>query len=139
MKVLGIDPGYERLGIAIIEQKDGQNHLLFSDCLITPRDITFADRLKLIGAKIDEVIETWRPSILAIENLFITKNQKTAMKVSEVRGVAIYLAADKNLKVFEYTPMEIKLTITGYGKADKNQITSMVKKLVLVPNKKIID
>lgn len=126
MRVLGIDPGYDRLGLAIVEKNSGQDKLIFSTCLVAPKNKTFESRLVKIGTEINELINQWQPDTLAIEKLFLTKNQKTASRVSEVRGMVIYLAASHGLTVYEYTPMEIKLAIAGYGKASKEQVINMV-------------
>ncbi len=140
MRILAIDPGYERVGVAILEKdaslNRGKETLLYSDCFKTSAKIPFYERLNLIANEITAVIETHSPKALAIETLFFSKNQKTAMQVSEARGVIIQQASHKGLAIFEYDPVEIKVAITGYGKSDKHQITAMVPKLVQI-NKKI--
>src|SRR3989344_2103608 len=118
MIILGIDPGYDRLGIAILEKKNKET-LLHSECFITSSKDSFYTRLFQIGKRINEIIKEYNPDILAIESLFITKNQKTAMRVSEARGVIMYEAIKNNIKVLEYTPLQIKMAVTGYGKSDK--------------------
>jgi crossover junction endodeoxyribonuclease RuvC len=129
MIVLGIDPGYERLGIAIIE--NGQKEkVLYSDCFKTPKEEEFKKRLSLISKEIDRVISKFKPTKLAIENLFFNKNQKTVMRVSEVRGAIISLALLKGLEVYEFTPLQIKIAITGYGRSDKKQVIDMIRNLV---------
>lgn len=136
VRVIGIDPGYARLGVAIVEKHDGQDKLLFSTCLITDKEINFNIRLKNIGAEFESIIKTWQPQILALEKVFWGNNQKTASQISEVRGVLLYLATKNNLNIFEYTPMEIKLTIAGYGKASKNQVIKMTEMLSGLKDKK---
>lgn len=127
IRILGIDPGYDRCGVAILEKKDGKETLLFSDCIVTNAKDSFVERLTQIGAEVETLIETWKPQVFSIENLFVTKNQKTASRVSEVRGGLIYIASNKGLSVHEFTPLEVKTTIAGYGKASKNQVSEMVK------------
>lgn len=131
MKILSIDPGYERIGIAIIKHpQKGKDSLVYSSCFKTSAKLTFPERLKIIGEEIERIIKKYKPDALAIEKLYFTNNQKTVMGVSEARGVIVYCASHKGLKVFEYTPPQIKVAVTGYGKADKNMVMSMVPKLI---------
>lgn len=141
MKILGIDPGFERLGIAVVEKGNPKDIVLESACLRTNTKDNFPTRLASLGKEVEAWIKKWQPDALAIEKLFFTNNQKTAMQVAEVRGMIIYLAASKGLKVIEKTPLEIKQTITGFGRADKKQVTLMVEKLANMPEKstKILD
>ncbi len=129
MRIISIDPGYERLGIAIIE-KNKKEELLFSECFKTKASLPFFDRLEIIGHEVERVIKEFSPKALAIENLFIETNQKTAMRVAEVRGAILYQAHILGLEIYEYTPLQIKVATTGYGKATKTQVMTMVKKLV---------
>ena len=131
MKILSIDPGYERLGIAVIEkEKKGKEILLFSECFITSKKDTHGLRLAQISKRIKEVIEMYRPEALAIEALFFNTNQKTAILVAEARGVILANSVEMGLTVNEYTPPQIKLSVTGYGKSDKAQIIKMIPMLV---------
>ena len=141
MKLLAIDPGYERIGIAILEKTTGgKETLLYSDCFKTSAKLTFAERLVLIGDEIERVVKKYKPTALAIEKLYFAKNTTTAMGVAEARGVIIYEATKHGCKIYEYTPMEIKVAVTGYGKATKENITFMTQKLIDLPkNKKMID
>jgi crossover junction endodeoxyribonuclease RuvC len=141
MKILGIDPGYERLGIAILEKTENKKKeiLLFSECFKTSAQLEFADRLYLIGQEVGRVIKKYKPEILAIETLFLTTNQKTAMRVAEVRGTVIYEAKKGELKIIEITPLQVKIATTGYGKANKEQVMKMVKALVEVSENKKSD
>lgn len=133
MILLSIDPGFERLGLAIIE-KEGRNKetLLYSECFKTSSKLPHHERLRLIGNKIKDVIEVYKPTTLATEKLFFTSNQKTVIPVAEARGVILYIAGIYNLSVFEYSPPEIKVAVTGYGKSDKQQVMSMVPRLVTI-------
>ena len=130
MRILGIDPGYERLGIAVLEKNGGKECVLFSACFKTSPKLEFPERLNLVGEEIERIIQKYKPEVLAIETLFLNTNQKTAMRVAEVRGVALNEAVKRNLKVFEASPPQIKVAIAGYGRADKQQIKKMVKMLV---------
>ena len=133
MRVLGIDPGYERLGIAIVEKRENTDFLVFSECFQTSKNLDFHERLLLLGNRVEEIIKTYQPDTLAIETLMFNTNQKTAMNVAEARGVVLYQAVKNKLSVFEYTPLQIKIAITGYGRSDKNQVTEMVKRLIKIP------
>ncbi len=136
MRIISIDPGYERLGIAIIEKGNSKEELLFSECFKTSPKISHNERLKLIGQEIENVIEKFKPEALSVETLFFKNNQKTGMKVSEARGVILYVASVKGLEVKEFSPMDIKIAVTGYGMSDKEQVIFMVKKLIKI-NKEI--
>ena len=129
MKVLSIDPGFERLGIAVLDGDASQPNVLYSACFKTSPKDSFEKRLGLIGEELVYIIKKFKPEALAIETLFFTTNQKTAMRVAEVRGAIIYLAVSNNLSVSEYTPLQIKIAVTGYGRADKKQIISMISRV----------
>jgi len=140
MKILGIDPGYERIGIAIIDKNKGEKErLIFSECFKTSKEINFEERILLIGKKIEEIIKEHKPEILAIETLFLNTNQKTVMHVSEARGVIIYEAMKNNLGLFEATPPQIKIATTGYGRADKKDVLKMVRLLIKIDENKKSD
>ena len=141
MIILGIDPGFERLGVAILEKNKGdkKEKVLFSECFHTSSKIEFSERLNLIGKEIKKIIKKFKPEILSIETLFLNTNQKTVMHVAEVRGVVIYEASLSNLKIFEASPPQIKIATTGYGKANKEQVMKMVKVLVNIDNNKRSD
>ncbi len=128
--ILGIDPGYDRLGVAIISTNPLT--LLYSDCLTSNSKNIFAKRLADLGTELETIINQHQPTDIVLEKLFFSKNQKTASQVAEVRGMILYLAGKNNLTVTEYAPSEIKLTITGFGSADKQQVTAMVPKLIKV-------
>jgi crossover junction endodeoxyribonuclease RuvC len=132
MKIIAIDPGYERMGIAVLEKIAGKEILVFSDCVKTDSKAPHEERLKIIGENINAIIKKYKPAALAIETLFFKNNAKTAMKVSEARGVMLYEAANNKLKVLEFTPLQIKVAVTGYGKSEKEQVTAMVKRLIKI-------
>jgi crossover junction endodeoxyribonuclease RuvC len=135
MKVIAIDPGYERMGVAVIEKIKGKENLIFSECFKTSPKIPHQERLKLIGKEIEALIKKYKPEGMAIETLFFKNNQKTAMHVSEARGVMLYVAASSGLEVMEFSPMAIKVAVTGYGSSDKDQVMFMVKKLIKIETK----
>lgn len=135
MRVLAIDPGFERLGIAVLEGDASLPKIHYSACFKTSPKDSFEKRLVLIGEELVLIIKKFKPEALAIETLFFTTNQKTAMRVAEVRGAIIYIASSNNLSVSEYTPLQIKIAVTGYGRADKKQVISMVSRIA--PIKKV--
>ncbi len=131
MKILAIDPGFERIGIAIIEKTFLKKDLLiYSNCFKTSAKIPFPERLRNIGNEVEVIIKKYKPKVLSIEKLYFTTNQKTVMGVSEARGAIIYVASKNNLSIYEYTPPQIKVAVTGYGKATKQMVMSMVPKLI---------
>lgn len=131
MRILSIDPGFERVGIAILEKTFlKKDFLVYSNCFKTTTKIPLNERIKNIGNEIEKIIKKYKPKALAIEKLYFTTNQKTVMGVAEARGVIIYVATNNNLSVYEYTPPQIKVAVTGYGKATKNMVMSMVPKLI---------
>ena len=134
MIVLGIDPGFERLGIAVIKKEKGsKEELLYSHCFKTKKEDTFSIRLAQIGAEIENVLETYKPEMLSIETLFLSTNKKTGMHVAEARGVVVYECAKRNMTICEYTPLQVKTAITGYGKSDKKQVMFMIPKIIKIP------
>ncbi len=136
MRIISIDPGFERLGIAILEKnKNEKEVLLFSECFKTSSKLPHHERLTLIGDRIKEVIKKWKPEQMATEKLFFSGNQKTAMLVAEARGVILYTGTSKGLQIFEYRPNEIKIAITGYGGAQKKQMMDMTRKLIEIDSK----
>ncbi|MEK7461610.1 MAG: crossover junction endodeoxyribonuclease RuvC [Patescibacteria group bacterium] len=135
--ILAVDPGFDRVGIAVLAQQKNTSILLFSECVRTNPKDTRGQRLLLIGSRLRKIIKKWRPGNLAIETLFFNTNITSAIGVAEARGVIIYEASLVGLTVHEYSPQSIKIAVTGYGKADKTQIETMVKKLVNLPQKTV--
>ncbi len=135
MKIIGIDPGYERVGIAVLEKNktDRKENVLYSNCFKTNAKMSLDERIFLIGKEIEKVIKEFSPEVMAIEKLFFENNAKTAMGVSEARGAIVFVAQNLGLKVLQYTPLQIKSAVTGYGKADKSAVHMMVHKLVTLP------
>ncbi|HVV38776.1 MAG TPA: crossover junction endodeoxyribonuclease RuvC [Candidatus Paceibacterota bacterium] len=139
MRVLAFDPGYERLGAAVLQKQNGKEILLYSDCIRTPGKLPFPERLKLLGAAVQVMIEEYKPTEVALEEVYFEKNAKTAMQIAEVRGMLTYIAASHGLVVHQYTPLEVKVAITGYGKSDKSGVAMMVPRLISLPQKKRLD
>ena len=135
MKIISIDPGYDRVGVAVLEKSDktkNKEELIYSDCLTTSSKKEFTERLRLIGEEIEEIIKKYKPEVMALESLFFNNNQKTVMLVSEAKGMIKYIALYNKLEVFEYTPLQIKIAVTGYGRGDKQQVTMMTKNLIKI-------
>jgi crossover junction endodeoxyribonuclease RuvC len=133
VRILGIDPGFDRLGICILDKESNKESLIFSTCITTSKKNSFEKRLVDIGKELEELLKKYTPDELAIETLFFTTNQKTIITVAEVRGICIYLSHKNNVAIFEYSPPQIKLAIAGHGKASKNDIAMMVPKILKQP------
>ncbi len=128
MRILGIDPGTGIMGFGVIEVgAKGVLALVDAGVITTPAHTAHDERLKDIYESLTDIIKTTQPDVCSIEKLFFTRNITTAMTVAEARGVAILAAAQAGLPIEEYTPPQIKQTLTGYGKADKKQVQEMVK------------
>lgn len=132
MRVISIDPGYDRLGIAVMELNDGVENILYSTCIETNKSYSLPLRLKTIGDAFLKAISDYQPDTLAIETIFFNKNINTAIGVAQARGIIIFLAQANNCSVYEFGPQEIKVAVTGYGKSDKKAVIDMI--LRLVPN-----
>jgi len=139
MRILAIDPGYDRCGVAILERISGKEVLLFSECIETNRKDELPERLYTIGERILSFIHEFKPEQLAIEKLFFNNNQKTAMGVAEARGMLHFIAKQQGLSVHEYTPAQVKVAVTGSGTADKQQVMFMIGKLVHLEKKVLRD
>lgn len=137
MKVIAFDPGYGRVGIAVLEKKDSQKEtIIFSECLETPSNQDLNQRLCDIGRHIRDLVVKHQPNYCAIEQLFFAKNTKTALAVSEARGVILFQISDSTIPIYEFTPNQIKVAVTGYGNASKNDVYTMVSRLIDLGDKK---
>ena len=130
MRVIAVDPGYDRLGVAVMEYQDQKETLVFSTCLESDRTQPLPERLEALGKEFLKLINTYRPTALAIETLFFNQNQKTAIGVAQARGMLLYLAKADGCQIYEFGPQEIKVAITGYGKSDKAGVIDMIKRLI---------
>lgn len=133
IRILGIDPGFDRLGVCILDKEGSKETLVFSTCITTNKKESFEKRLGVIGFQLESIITKYKPHELAIETLFFTNNQKTVITVAEVRGVCIYLSHIHDVALHEYSPPQIKLAIAGHGKASKEDIAIMVPKILKQP------
>lgn len=130
VRVLGIDPGSDVTGYGVIDS-DGNRHALVEYAGIkTPSRVPFSERLLIIGQKIEEVIARLQPHACAVEETFYAVNVKSALKLGHVRGAVLLVAAKAGVQVFEYSPLEVKSALVGYGRAEKRQVQSMVRRLL---------
>jgi len=130
MRVLGVDPGSQTTGYGVIES-DGRSYRLLEFAGISaPSRFTFAERLYIISQKLEEVIERLKPTACAVEDTFYAVNVKSALKLGHVRGVVLVAASRSGVPVFEYTPLEVKSALVGYGRAEKQQVQEMVRLLL---------
>ncbi len=139
MRVLAFDPGYERLGAAVLERDHAKAALLYSICIRTSKKLSFPERLLELGKEAESLIKKWKPSCMALEEVYFEKNAKTAMQIAEVRGMLTYLGAKHGLPVHQYNPSEVKVATTGYGRSEKAAMLAMVKRLVSLPPAKRLD
>jgi crossover junction endodeoxyribonuclease RuvC len=130
MKILGIDPGIGRLGFAILEQTKKSIQLKQFGCITTDLKTSEAQRLLEIKNDLNQIMQKWQPDLVAVESLFFTTNAKTAISVGQARGVALAIAAENNLRTVDITPLQVKMSVTGYGRAEKKQIQTMIVKLL---------
>ena len=133
MIVIGIDPGVAITGCAIISNISQKQSLLFSTEITTPANTPLSERLSIIYNKLSEIIKKFRPDAAALENLFFNTNTKTAFMVGQSRGVIQLALYENRIPIIEYTPLQVKMSLTGYGRAEKKQIQSMVKQLLKLP------
>lgn len=129
MVVLGIDPGYERMGWGVVVREGSRIQALGHGVIVTPR-VGFGERLRLIDAGVTELLETYHPSALATERLFFGKNTTTGLDVAKALGVALCAAAKRGLETVELTPAEVKQAVVGVGNAEKRQVQMMVTRLL---------
>ena len=127
MRIIGIDPGYAIMGYGIIERSGNTNKAVAYGSITTDKDMPMPLRLKTLYNGLMEVIAAYEPEEASIEQLYFNTNQTTAIYVGQARGVAILACVNNGVQIYEYTPLEIKTSITGYGRAEKKQMQNMVK------------
>ncbi len=130
MRIIGIDPGTGILGFGVIDRDERDISLVDAGVIRTPAKQADAIRLETIYIELSEIIKSTAPEVMVVEKLFFAKNVTTAMTVSQARGVILLCGRQAGLEIFEYTPLQIKSSLTGYGRADKKQIQEMVKVLL---------
>jgi len=129
MIILGIDPGTAIIGWGLIK-KTKKLSLTNYGCIKTSADLSTAERLNKLHKELHSLIKKYKPNIVAVEDIFFFKNLKTAIKVSQARGVILLTAAKAKIKIAEFTPLQVKQAVTGYGRADKSQVQKMIKILL---------
>lgn len=127
MRILGVDPGLGRTGWAIVDEANGKFKAIEYGCIETSKNTHEPKRLKTIYDELNKIIKKTNPQVIAIEKLFFNKNTATALSVGQARGISILSAINSGLIVEEYTPLQVKIAVAGYGRADKNQIGQMIK------------
>lgn len=130
MIIAGIDPGTATTGYAVIETNGTRIRLVDFGCIRTSSSLPGHQRINQIYDEMCELLDTYKPSVLAIERLFFNRNVTNAINVGQASGVVILAAAQRNIEVFSYTPLQVKMALTGYGRADKKQMQAMVKRLL---------
>ena len=130
MRILGIDPGFAITGYSIIDYIGNKFKLITSGAVLTKAGESFPLRLEKIYRDLDNIIKTYKPDAMSVEELFFNNNAKTAIHVAHARGVILVVGCRKNIPTYEYTPLQIKQSVVGYGRADKIQVQKMVKAIL---------
>lgn len=127
MRILGIDPGYAIVGCGIVDYKNNNFKVVEHCAITTPAGMPFNRRLEVIYDELTDLIKRTQPEVISMEKLYFNSNQKTVIDVGQARGVLMLAAQKSNLEVFEYTPLEVKQSVVGYGRAEKKQIQEMTR------------
>ena len=130
MIILGIDPGYAIVGVGVIEYTGNKFRTIDYFAITTEAKTPFEQRLKIIYDSLGDVIEKYKPDFMAVEELFFNDNAKTAIAVGQARGVIVLSAVNHGVEIYEYTPLQVKQAVVGYGRADKTQVQQMTKALL---------
>lgn len=130
MKIVGVDPGYAIVGVGILEYQNPRFQVLDYGAITTPAGMDFPDRLRIIYEDFIKILDMYQPNHIAIEKLFFTTNQKTVIDVAQARGIILLAASQRNVDVFEYTPLQVKQSVVGYGKAIKKQVMEMTTRIL---------
>ncbi|MGN1039089.1 MAG: crossover junction endodeoxyribonuclease RuvC [Oscillospiraceae bacterium] len=139
LRIIGIDPGYAIVGYGILDYANGIFKRVKSGVILTKAKVQFEVRLQYIYTELNLILQETKPDYMAIEKLYFTTNQKTAIDVAQARGVIMLAAVQSKIEVFEYTPLQIKQAIVGYGKAEKKQMINMVTSILKLKEKPDID
>lgn len=135
MRIMGIDPGMALIGYGVIEIENGKVFLKTSGSVRTKKEATVPERLAEILSDMEELFKIYSPDVVSVEDLFFFKNQKTIIPVAQARGVILAQAQKANLPIYEYTPMQVKQVLTGYGRATKKEVEDMVR--LTITNKEL--
>ena len=139
LRIIGIDPGYAIVGYGILDYADGMFKKVKSGVILTKSKTKFEIRLQYIYTELNLILQETKPDHMSIEKLYFTTNQKTAIDVAQARGIIVLTAVQNNVEVFEYTPLQIKQAIVGYGKAEKKQMINMVASILKLKEKPSVD
>lgn len=130
MVILGIDPGVERTGYGVIKVNKKTLKCVDYGCIFTDKSSNIPQRILELSKSLSKIIKKYKPKVAGVENIFFFKNLKTAVKVSEARGAILLTLAKNNIEMLEFTPLQVKMALIGYGRADKGQIQKMVKEIL---------
>lgn len=130
MIILGIDPGTATTGYGVLENLGGNLKMIENGCVLTDKGLPMSERLDILGQELRRLIDKFAPEVMAIEELFFFKNKKTVISVGQARGVAVFIGKNSGLDIHEYTPLQVKQAVTGYGRAEKKQVQLMVKSIL---------
>ena len=130
MRILGIDPGIAIVGYGVVDKEGNSYKTIAYDAVTTRAHTPLPERLEKVYNGVNEIIKTYKPDAMSIEELFFNNNAKTALTVGQARGVIILAAMQNNIPVYEYTPLQVKQALTGYGRASKSQIQQMMKSML---------
>lgn len=137
-RVLGIDPGFDRLGLAVIEGDSSRPSYVWSDCVTPPKGPAYL-RLAAVSKAVEEALSKHAPDIVAVETLFFSTNRKTALSVAEARGAILAAIGRTGIPLIEVSPAAVKIAVTGHGSADKSAVMNMIPRLISLPTKKRLD
>ena len=132
MRILGIDPGFAITGYSILDYVGNHFSLIASGAITTEKDVAFPVRLTKIYDDLNEIIDIYKPDAISVEELFFNQNIKTGINVAQARGIVLVVGCQKNIPTYEYTPLQVKQAVTGYGRADKMQVQKMVQSILKV-------
>lgn len=130
MRILGIDPGLAIVGYGIVDKEGNSYKTIYYDAITTQAHTPIENRIKIIYDEMNLIIEKYKPEVISIEELFFNNNAKTALAVGQARGVVLLSAVEHNIPIYEYTPLQVKQALTGYGRASKMQIQQMMKSML---------
>ena len=130
IRILGVDPGYAIVGFGVLDYEGMRFTPIEYGAILTEAHTPFPDRLKAIHTDMEFIFEKYAPECMAIEKLYFTSNQKTGIDVAQARGVTVLSAAERSIPIFEYTPLQVKSAVVGYGKAEKKQVMEMTRQLL---------
>ena len=130
MRVIGIDPGTAIVGYGIIDYNKNKYSIVDYGVILTSKDLSNEERLEIVYNELNKILKKYKPEFMAIEDLFYFKNNKTVISVAQARGVILLAGKQNNIPISNYTPLQVKIGITGYGKAEKKQVQLMVQKFL---------